>query len=431
MADFGGFQAVTPQEMLAQIGQIRDQAIGSGDRDRVRQAIFGRASDAMFGNKRVQDAQRLQETIAAASKAAAEGAKEGEDPLDTEVRRLQTIRNAVIDLDPAAASQINGKLLELANMKFQKGRLLASDAREEGKYKIDMESAQRDQAMRALTGDLTYIYDRNTQKAEAFDLQSPDSTAAFQKAMQGPGKQVITRAEYFDLLKQDRTLASTLARAAGGVGKVEMGQVRKQADGLVGLYTTADRILNVLDQNKDAFTNAASAAQALDKLSTELGAGARAATGGAYKDAATGKTESIDTWLEANNITNGRAKGLIVGLAYSLARANDPGGRLSDNDLNMAKMMVGENPTPAAMLANLNDNLTQKYESLRLGLQYRAELDPAQVAPIMNTLDSLNAKFSNGASRWIKGKGAPAAGFGPAPGKTPLDEKIDRILQGK
>ena len=426
MADFGGFQAVTPQEMLAQIGQIRDQAIGSGDRDRVRQAIFGRTSDALFGNKRVQDAQKLQQTIAEASKQAAQGAAEGEDPMDTEARRLKTIRDAVIDLDPAAASQINGKLLELANMKFQKSRLMASDARDEGKYKLEKENAQRDQGYRALVGDLTYVYDPKTNKAEAFDLQTPESTAAFQAA-QGQGKQVITRAEYFQLLKQDRDVAQALAKAAGGVGKVEMAGVRKQADGLVGLYATADRILNVLDQNKDAFTNAASAAQALDKLSTELGAGARAATGGAYTDS-TGKTASIDTWLEQNNITNGRAKGLIVGLAYSLARANDPGGRLSDNDLAAAKSMVGENPTPAAMLANLNDNLVQKYQALRTGLQYRQELDPAQVTPILNTLDTLDAKFQKGASRWIQGKGAPAAGFGPTPGTSPLDEEINRIL---
>ena len=412
MADFGGFQAVTPQEMLAQIGQIRDQAIGSGDRDRVRQAIFGRTSDALFGNKNVQDAQKLQQTIADASKQAAQGAAEGEDPMDTETRRLKTIRDAVIDINPAVASQINGKLLELANMKFQKSRLLASDARDEGRYAIDMENAKRDQGYRALVGDLTYVYDPKTNTAEAFDLQTPESTAAFQAA-QGQGKQVITRAEYFQLLKQDRDVAQALAKAAGGVGKVEMAGVRKQADGLVGLYATADRILNVLDQNKDAFTNAASAAQALDKLSTELGAGARAATGGAYTDS-TGKTASIDTWLEQNNITNGRAKGLIVGLAYSLARANDPGGRLSDNDLAAAKSMVGENPTPAAMLANLNDNLVQKYQALRTGLQYRQELDPAQVTPILNTLDQLDAKFQKGASRWIQGPGAPAAGFAPS-----------------
>lgn len=433
MADFGGFQAVTPQEMLAQIGQIRDQAIGSGDRDRVRQAIFGRTSDALFGNKRVQDAQKLQQTIAEASKQAAQGAAEGEDPMDTEARRLKTIRDALVDLDPAAASQINGKLLEIANMKFEKSRLMASDARAEGKYKIEQAAAADEAAMRKAMGGMTYTFNTQSGEAASWDLLDPSTSSGFNDASKQPGTIVLKPEDmlqlYRDKTAQAAALRASLARADNDTaGKNLVNNLEKASSGVLDLFGTADRLFSVLAENPDALTNVSTVNRKVDSVLTEIGAAANAVNGGKTKEGT-----DISGYMKSNSITNTRMQGLVVGLAYATAKANDGSGRISDADLKAALDQVGaNNPNPAAILSNLNDIVTRSAVPLLDRLNTAPMLEKEALAPRMKLIQERYTQFTEKAAKYTRSRTGNPSGFPtPSAPKTPLDEKIDKILQGK
>lgn len=144
MADFGGVNIITPQEVLARLQQQRDQFRQSGDPAVRRQATFDQALDSLFGNPQVQAAQKITGAITQAQSTIKP--QEGESDLDTELRRLQSMRDAVSSIDPSAASQINQRMLAVGAQKLERQKLIADisskqdeNARQTGEYMMKLE----------------------------------------------------------------------------------------------------------------------------------------------------------------------------------------------------------------------------------------------------------------------------------------------------
>lgn len=144
MADFGGVNILTPQEVLARLQAQRDQFRQSGDPAVRRQATVDQALDSLFGNPQLQAAQRVTGAITAAQNSVKP--VEGESDLDTELRRLKSMRDAVLDIDPAAASQINQRMMAVGAEKLERQKLLADmqlkqdeNARQTGEYLMKAE----------------------------------------------------------------------------------------------------------------------------------------------------------------------------------------------------------------------------------------------------------------------------------------------------
>lgn len=123
MADFGGFNVQTPQEVLARLQAQRDQFRQSPDPAVRRQATMDQALDVLFGNPQVRTAEKITKALERAGKTVSP--QQGEDQLDGELRRLQTMRDAVADLDPSTAAQINQRMLVLGAEKLERQKLLA------------------------------------------------------------------------------------------------------------------------------------------------------------------------------------------------------------------------------------------------------------------------------------------------------------------
>jgi hypothetical protein len=239
---------------------------------------------------------------------------------------------------------------------------------------------------------------------------------------------VLTRAEANQLMMQDDAQAAALRVAMakadndiGGGSKVTYKELEKLSGGLLDLHATAERIFNVFDSNPDVLTGGSKGAAALDKLATELGAAGRIASGGATKEGT-----SIDTWLKQNSIQNTRMQGLIVGLAYSLAKTNDPGGRLSDNDLRMAVQMVGgDNPNPAAILANLNDNMVKSSNALIGRIETSGDAVSRELGPRLALLKKNKEAYDKRMARYAQGPlGNEATGL--APSNTDIDDIVKK-----
>lgn len=419
MANFGGFEMETPQEVLARTQAQRSAAMSQGNIHQQRSANMERALDVLFGPPGMRDAKRRQDAIKRAQ-AAVQPKQPGEDQLDYEMRDLAAKRDAIADISPDVASQINQRLLELGEAKLQRQRLIAQDQRASEKHTMEMEAGKREATMDKLIGGNTYVVDTSNNAAVAFDLLDPAQTAAFEQEKNKPGRRVITSAQAFALMMQDDAQAAAmrlaLAKADNDVGgsKVTYKELEKLSGGLLDLHATAERIFNVFDSNPDVLTGGSKGAAALDKIATEIGAAGRIASGGVTKEGT-----QIDSWLKQNSIQNTRMQGLVVGLAYSLAKTNDPGGRLSDNDLRMAVQMVGgDNPNPAAILANLNDNMVKTNNALIGRIETSGDAVAKELGPRLNLLKKNKEAYDARMSRYAQGsRGAEATGTESAPDK--------------
>lgn len=437
----------TPQDVLAQLQAQRMQMIGSGDRVLQTQAVTQQAMDAIFGNPAVRKAQEVQSRIQRATAEITPTA--GESDIDTELRRLTAMRDGLVDKFPDVATQINEQMLQLGQIKMERDKLRQDtffkdqentranerERREGVMHNVKMREIADKEAIRTVTGGNTYVLDPSTGKAQAFDLFNPNEMLPFRRASAAPGAMVISQEQAFQLYRDEtegaRKLREAMAKADSekGMGKIEARHLRESAGGLSDLYATAERIFDVLSVNPDALTKASAGGKQLDRVATELAASARVATGGV-----TTEGRSIDSWMKANSITNTRMQGLVVGLAYASARAQDPNGRISDKDLEAAYRMIGgDNPNPAALLSNLNDTLTMRTNALedRLGFLEGAE---GVAEPIRKTLDPRKKSFNDKFRKWASGSRASATGVetpAPAP-KAPtktLDQRIDDILK--
>jgi hypothetical protein len=416
MADFGAFQAQTPQDVLASLAAQRSKVMVGGNVQQQRSQNIESALDGLFGNPQVRQAARLQQQLKQAQQGVQQ--KDGEDQLDYELRRLQGMRDAVADVSPETASQINQKMLEIGEQKFQRSRLMAHDDREKQEFNLDIDAKKDAAKQRALLGGGVYVLNTKDGTAEQYDINDPESAAKFDKDKGQPDHIVISPEQQFQLY-HDKTLQAmkvreALARAGGtnDLSKVTAKEVEKASAGLLDTYATAGRLFQVLETNPDVMSKASAGAKAFDKVATELAAAGRMASGGK-----TSNGQKIDDFLTSNNITNERAQSLTIALAAAMAKANNPDGRISDNDMRIAVNMVGgNNPNPAVVLSNLNDTLTRSTQSLFDRIDYGPEGMADMFKTRRQILGQRAGEFKSRFETYAKGRlGQNSTGIAPEP----------------
>lgn len=439
MADFGGFQITTPTEVATDQDMFRKKAFTSGNAQVMRSANVESALDTIAGNSAMNLARKTQSRIQAAQQAAGAQQQQGENDLDYNIRKLQGIRDSIVDIDPAAASQINTQLLKFGEMKFQRGLLTAQNTRAQEEFDLQKPALQA-KAAESRIASQAYVIDTTDNapgaqfKAEQFNLADPKQTADFEAARKKPGTMTVTGAQAVELYKDNSDNAVKLREAmakasSNGVGKNTWNQLAQTGAGIIGLYDTTDRLFNILKQNPDALSAASTGAKELDKFTSQLAAAARVANGATTTDGT-----NIDTWMKANNVTNSRMQSMVISLAFAIAKAQNGTGRITDRDLIAAKTTLGgDNPNPAVITSNLNDMLTASTSSMNDQIGY---LDSDGTAPtfVRAMQKSIQAKQSNYIKNhgdYIKGAYGIASGSPAAAGKSPLESRIDAILGGK
>ena len=419
-----GMMFPDPNKIIEQLWQQRAQTMTQGTPQQQRNQNVETALDAVFGNPVVVRQQRAAQQIKNAEKASLATLPEGASDIDKEMARIRAQRDAAVDLDPNLASQLNMRLLQLGNMRLEQDKLKAEEKRAEGRFGMDSERFEREQAMDTLLGGRYYVFDPQTGTAESFNLKDEAQQPRFSQAAQRDGTIVITPDQALQLYR-DRTDQSARMRVAisnakgGDLSKMPLKNALEATDGLLGLYATSDRILDVISQNPTALTNVSAAATALDKLSTEF----KAIGSVGLPNGRTADGTQVDDWFKANSITNTRMQGLIVGLAYAQAKAVDPGGRVTDKDLIAATNMVGGgNPDPRAVLANMNDTLatmtmrlTDSIDTLPEGYQINLKARRDLIDKKRAAWDEKFGKWTTGSRSAAAGTPIPAMGSGPTP----------------
>lgn len=128
---FAGLQINSPQQIQAANRARYQEMWASGNPIAMQQATLQNSLDAIFGNPDEMQAKRVMDTLTGAQNSVTP--QEGDTDVDTEIRRLQSMRDAISDIDPNVASQLNTQMLQLGQVKLEQDKLKAEEARARAK----------------------------------------------------------------------------------------------------------------------------------------------------------------------------------------------------------------------------------------------------------------------------------------------------------
>lgn len=347
MADFAGFQIVTPDELNKARAETRRNIFASGN----NQAIMNESANdflrALFGDTEASKAEAR--TNAAKAAFSELDQRADEDDIDFRRRQTQAFFDKIKDVDPALAAQASEQLTVLQNERLERDALLSAERRRESN-ELRLAAQEEDRQTRArranLFDNLGYAVDRRTGEIKTFDLSNAEGQAEFRRASQDPNQQMLTREELVSLdADKARSAETQVFNRSTFAKKLETYSATQDS------VNRMDRIVSVLTELPDTLTTAAQLEKAVTNINQELGAASRAVgieLGGYQKD-----LERVRDRIAPAARARGVTEAMVLNLAYSLARALDPGGRLSDKDLELALDMIGGQNADPSQLARI------------------------------------------------------------------------------
>lgn len=367
MADFGGFEVKTPQEVMAEI-QAQQQRINSiQDPQTRRLANIHHAMANAFGSKELRVAKANEQAMEGVDAAMGDS---GMQPgtMEFEQARLEKMYHALKTNNPTAASQVAAQLTQLDEQRFERKRLEAQSARAE-QMAADQhaESFQRQEKNARLNtmDNVFYIEHVDPQTGEsslrAYNPGDPESRVQFERDKLKPGAVVLSREEAADR-NQNLFDDADMKLHNNSSFTTKLGTYEAQRANFDG----AGRIVQVLAGNPNAMTGTTGLVTTMNEYGQEaLALHAKAldvfgvAPNDAYNDTAIGKSLEGFKWytqLDAEDQIN--IKSLTLNMAYVLARSLDPSGRLSDADVMFASRMIGASQgDPRVMVKALTDQI--------------------------------------------------------------------------
>jgi hypothetical protein len=410
------FEFTTGDELIAQKEQQLTSMRASGDVQQQKMANNQVLIDALFGDPAIQKAR-------AADKAISEGMAltqdEGEGNVDFQIRQQKAIMSGVAEANPQVAVQANQNILSLQQEKREQELLKAKTDRETAKEAAEEKRAQagerraeagerrseakelrglnkaaRDQITFeenmaiAKSAKKTWIFETDPETGEQQPVKPlsdglPDETAvsAF-RAMQDEnpekGYKMVSGADF---------LASQ-----GVIGGSDVGLTGKQKDKKLTALIDAGAVYREMGALFETVEKDLGALGLGAELIADLGAAnvTAARFGRDFYEASGFEGEELEQYLKEDEGLIDRilkeggyadqsatARAQMKGLAYKVAKILDPGGRLSDQDVEMAMQMVSGNGSASVIedlmmerIKNTHKDFTVDLEMVRDGHVY-------------------------------------------------------------
>lgn len=354
MANLFGLDVLTSQEINSQRAEQFQAAKQSRDPNAIARASASQAIFGIFGDPELRRAQAteraLQESVGSLSQ------EEGESAADFGIRQAEAARSALAGVNPEVALQANNRILALQNEKLEQEKLRTGNEFE----RIRLNDAQR--VARRAGQRVLFTTDKNGRATPVkfFDDElSDEQVVAELQALQAeqPGR-TFDLGTGVDAFKLDGLLGargfkgmnnSTKATYLEGItaGKNLAAGLNSVSKELMADPLALERRGSFLAREANNIKNFLDRAQQ-DWLS-DFSDPAQRERAQQFADRT---VDSVLNRVLAGGQVSDVVRSQVTALAYKLAKAMDPGGRLSDKDVEMAAEMLigGGDPTVIARL---------------------------------------------------------------------------------
>jgi len=367
MANMFGIEYNTPTEIkssqIQQFQQAKTKAQDPITLSRIAQqeAIFN-----LFGSPEVRKAeqdQRIMEQVSKIQKT------EGESEFDFQFRQAEELRSIAAGESPELALQANDRILKLRNQQLNQDSLkVSTDDR-----RFTLEEAKNT----ALLGKQGWIFERQKDGElrpvrKLSDEQPTEEDLDRFKTLQAENPNLVLGSG-LDVLKIENLLTS---RGRGGSG-INNSTQQKHLEALTATKNFARDVVNLsegLSQDVEAL------ALGRDAIATSSGLAATADRFEAtfLEDFGAEEAKSVKAdgdarlarVLDQNGLADATslAKSRVKAMAYKLAKALDPGGRLSDQDVEMAIEMIIGSGRSSVIEKLLRERLASTYEGIEASI---------------------------------------------------------------
>lgn len=341
MANVGGFEFTGSNALIDQANQQIQQLRNSNDLNSQLAANSQQVINAIFSSPEIRKAK---ETEAALSEALGSVQKEaGESDIDFSIRQNNAVRDRLASVDPNIAVQANDNIIQLNSEKLEQRRLKVGVEADELELKNALQTAVDSKTpvifRRNAVGDLTAV-------ASLDPDSTPDEINAKIAQLQDarPDEQFVVGSGLDRLKIEDISLTK-----GGGLNRSDIGDIEEAIDNTATLFfngnTFMDQMLEAplsLTAGAESLREAGSFIQGVRRIAGNFGADEIEAEEDAELVQEIFQRTGFNETIEDLGVESGVSRGLVLNMAYTLAKTLDPGGRLSDQDVEMAiDMLIG------------------------------------------------------------------------------------------
>lgn len=378
MANIFGIEYETPEEAQgrwnSQFEQMKAQVAGDSlalANISQQQAVFN-----ALGNRDTQSAARKQKLLGSVLQGVQK--ETGEDEIDYQARIATEVRNRAAKEFPDIALQANDQIINLQTQKQERRKLMAdADTSEvERDEKIwGFENLKRPVIFGQRADGTNVPLKRLGANASEEEIKAALAEQAEITGEQFVGYDVGNGMDEFNLDELDISESgyglnnSTIAERVKSLsaGKVLFHSIKDLAE---ELKDTPD-ILSPLAQGGFSVTeklrNNIESLKTLVLGKTQVYGEEREKLAADYEARIDAKL-NLDDRYDKSAGNAGVVRARVTALAYQLAKTLDPGGRLSDQDIEMAKTMILGNSTPQDITRLFNKRVAETHEQLQLQL---------------------------------------------------------------
>lgn len=378
MAQYSGYDFTSSLELKAKANEAIQRMRQSGDPRQMMAANSQQVITALFGSPEIRKAQQVEKTITNTLDSIKKN--EGESEYDFQVRQQEAVRNNLAKVDPQVAMQANERIIKLRTEEQQQRKLKTTN--ELGDVELDL--ALRDAKLAKDNVLFEVLPDGTKRPIKRLSPDQEEAMIEMEAFMAANPKMAVDLGSGLDV----QQLEGTYSRLTGGT-KVNNSQVTKMVEGItagkqfaLGMNNTLKRLNNseLLSLNPYIQSGSTKGSQIVgtfkaleNAYSAELDQ-SRDGYLGAEAEAALAKTKLDKVDIALQQMTDQSIDSAVLGsqikaMAYSLAKALDPGGRLSDQDVEIAmEMLVGEgNPD------SIRDLFEQRLMLTHSGIMYNLD----------------------------------------------------------
>ena len=367
MANMFGIEYESPAEIKTQ-QQVQFQKAeqqAAGDPVALGRIAQQKAISNLFGSPELKAAKAKQQVLEEVQKSTTK--MDGEDDFDYQLRLAETIREKAAEVSPELALQANDQILNLRNSQLQQRRL---------KGQVEMEDIKLAEAKDvAVLSKQGWVFERQKDGElrpvrKLSDTQpSEEDLARFEELRQENPNLVLGSG--LDVLKIENLLTG---RGKGGSG-INNSTQQKHLEGLTAtkgfardvanFATTLAEDVEALGLGRDVAGGLDAAMAMSERLQSQLLEDAKDPES-ALKSA----NEAFDRVFGEQGLTTASAlaKAQVKAMAYKLAKALDPGGRLSDQDVEMAIEMIIGSGRSGVIEKLLRERLASTYEGIEASI---------------------------------------------------------------